>query len=253
MRKLLSVIYYEYVMQLKRIATWGVLAASVVITLLDGFPSEKNLARIEFLLQPSYFIYRSLSFGALIATFELMFLLSNRMAIDHKTGMKQLIMASPITKLQYIFGKLLGGFIYTYTVFSLFLALNTLVFYVSVPIDIALTDCLVPFSKALIINVLPVSIFISFISVALPAIVDVRLFYVLASVLFILNAASPDSADKMPFYLITSGDLKKLIWQHPKFPYINTDGIQANLLFLIGCGLISAVPLFLRRKLWRND
>ena len=164
------------------------------------------------------------------------------MAIDHKTGMKQLIMASPITKLQYIFGTLLGGFIYTYTVFSLFLALNTLVFYVSVPIDIALTDCLVPFSKALIINVLPVSIFISFISVALPAIVDVRLFYVLASVLFILNAASPDSADKcrLSDYI---GRFKKAYLAASEFPYINTDGIQANLLFLIGCRLI-AVPLF---------
>lgn len=252
MRKLISVIYHEYVMQLKRIATWGVLAASVVITLFDGFPSAKNLARLEFLSQPSYFIYRTLSFGALIIAFGLMFLLSNRMTIDRKTGMKQLIMASPVTKTQYILGKLLGGFIYTYTVFSLFLALDILIFFTSVP-DVSFADCLIPFFKALIISVLPVSIFISFISVALPAIVDVRLFYVLASVLFILNAASVDSADKMPFYLITSGDLKKLIWQHPKFPYINTDGIQANLIFLLGCGLISTVLLFLRRKLWRND
>lgn len=77
------------------------------------------------------------------------------------------------------------------------------------PVDVSFQDCLIPLAKALIINVLPVSIFISFTSVALPAIFDVRLFYVLASVLFILNAASPDSSDKMPFYLITSGDLKK--------------------------------------------
>jgi hypothetical protein len=121
-----------------------------------------------------------------------------------------------------------------------------------VPVDVSFQDCLIPLAKALIINVLPVSIFISFTSVALPAIFDVRLFYVLASVLFILNAASPDSSDKMPFYLITSGDLKKLIWLHPKYPYINTDGILPNLMFLLVCGLISAVPLFLRRKFWRN-
>ena len=113
------------------------------------------------------------------------------------------------------------------------------------PVDVSFQDCLIPLAKALIINVLPVSIFISFTSVALPAIFDVRLFYVLASVLFILNAASPDSSDKMPFYLITSGDLKKLIWLHPKYPYINTDGILPNLMFLLVCGLISAVPLFL--------
>ena len=128
MRKLLSVIYYEYLMQLKRIATWAVLAAAVVISLIDSFPSAKNLARLEFLSEPSYFIFRTLSFGALLTAFGLMFLISNRLTIDQKTGMKHLIMASPITKSQYILGKLIGGFIYAYTVFSLYLILNTLVF-----------------------------------------------------------------------------------------------------------------------------
>jgi len=253
MRKLLSVIYYEYIMQLKRIATLGVLACTVVLTLLDSFPSAKNLARLEFLLQPSYFIYRTLSFGALIFAFGLMFLLSNRMTIDRKTGMDQLIMASPVTKSQYILGKLIGGFIYTFTVFSIFLTINILIFYICVPADVSFSECLIPLIKALITNILPISIFISFTSVALPAIVDVRLFYALASVLFILNAVSVDSSDKMPFYLVTSGDLKKLIWLHPKFPYINTDGILPNLIFLLGCGLISTALLLLRRKIWRNE
>ncbi len=81
MRKVLSVIYYEYAMQLKRIATWGVLAGAVVISLLDSFPSAKNIARLEFLEQPSYFINRTLSFGALIMVFGLMFLLSNNITI----------------------------------------------------------------------------------------------------------------------------------------------------------------------------
>jgi len=253
MRKVLSFIYYEYVMQLKRIATWGVLVGAAVITLLDSFPSAKNIARLEFLSQPSYFINRTLSFGALIMAFGLMFLLSNRMSVDRKTGMKSLIMASPVTKHQYILGKLLGGFIYIFTVFFLYLALNILVFFLFVPTDVSFSDCTIPFFRALIICALPISIFISFTSIALPAIVDARLFYVLASVLFIINAASVESADKMPFYLITSGDLKKLIWQHPKFPYINTDGILANLIFLIGCGIITTIPLFLKRKFWRND
>lgn len=253
MRRLLTVIYYEYVMQLKRIATWGVLVAAAVITLLDSFPSSKNLARIEFLEDPSYFIYRTLSFGSLILAFGLMFLMSNRMTIDRKTGMKHLIMACPVSKYQYILGKLLGGFLYTYTVFSVFLAINTLVFFVGVPADVSIFETLTPLFKSLIINVLPVSLFLSFTSVALPAIIDVRLFYVLASVLFVLNAASTDSSDNMPFFLITSGDLKKLIWKHPKFPYVNTDGIITNLIFLLCCALISTVPLFLKRKFWRND
>jgi vacuolar-type H+-ATPase subunit I/STV1 len=87
-------------MQLKRIATWAVLAAAVVISLIDSFPSAKNLARLEFLSEPSYFIFRTLSFGALLTAFGLMFLISNRLTIDQKTGMKHLIMASPIYLLQ---------------------------------------------------------------------------------------------------------------------------------------------------------
>jgi LPXTG-motif cell wall-anchored protein len=57
----------------------------------------------------------------------------------------------------------------------------------------------------------------------------------------------------MPFYLITSGDLAKLIWQHPKWPFSNTGSIQANLVFLVGCGLLAGLLLFLKRKFWRNE
>lgn len=253
MCKCFSIIHYEYKMQISRIASWGIVIASMAITLMDNFPSAGNLARLEFLTQPSYFVYRTMSLDALIMVFGLMFLLSNRIPFDRKTGIKSLMMASPVTKGQYIFGKLFGGFLYTLTMLTLFLTLNTLIYFMAVPFNISVTDCLIPLIKTLVISGLPVSIFISFISVALPAVMDIRLFYLLASALFIINAASIGSAEQMPFYLITSGDLMKLIWQHPKFPFTNTGSVQANLIFLVGCGTTAWLPLFLKRKFWRCE
>jgi len=253
MRKMLSVLRYEYKMQMRRIATWGVLIAAILITLLDSFPSESNLARLEFLSQPDYFIKRIMSLNGLILIFGLMFLLSNRISTDDKTGVKPLFMAAPFQKCQYIGGKLIGGFLYTLTIVVLFLVLNIVVYAVFNPTRRGIADYLIPLGKIIGISVLPVSFFTSFSAVAIPAIIDIKLFYFVISGLFIINAISVDSADQMPFYLITSGDLMKLIWQHPKFPFTSTGSIAANLLFLIGCGVLSWLILICKRKFWRAE
>lgn len=44
MNKVLSILQYEYKMQMQRVATWGVLLAATFITMLDSFPSIGNLA-----------------------------------------------------------------------------------------------------------------------------------------------------------------------------------------------------------------
>ena len=49
MRKMFSVLHYEYKMQFKRLVTWGVLLVAMALSLLDNFPSAGNLARLEFL------------------------------------------------------------------------------------------------------------------------------------------------------------------------------------------------------------
>lgn len=253
MRKCLSIIRHEYSMQLKRVATWGILLAACAIALIDNLPTAGNLARLEFLAEPAYFIYRTMSLDALIMAFGLMFLLSSRFSLDRKTGVKSLIMASPVTKSQYVWGKLFGGFIYSVTMFVAFLFVNTIAYFFAAPFEITLIDCLMPLLKTLAVSVLPVSVFIGFVSVALPAIMDMRLFYLLAAALFFLNAASVGSAEQMPFYLITSGDLIKLIWQHPKWPFINAGSVQGNLLFLVGCGILTGLLLFLKRRFWRAE
>jgi hypothetical protein len=240
-------------MQLKSIATWGVFIVAIVITLIDNLPSARNLARLEFLADPAYFIYRTMSLDGLVFIFGLTFLLSSRIPLDRKTGVMSLMLASPVKKSQYVFGKLIGGFLYTFVMLSLFLSLNTMIYFTLAFSEISAISCLMPLVKTLAVSALPVSIFVGFVSVAMPAVMDVRLFYLITAVLFIVNAASVRSAEQMPFYLITSGDLMKLVWQHPKWPFINAGSIQANLVFLIGCGLMSWMLLLLKRKFWRVE
>ena len=75
------------------------------------------MRRLEFLTDPVYFVYRTMSLGGLPVAFALMVLLSNRFSLDCKTGVKSLIMAGPTTKPQYIFGKTWGGiFLYRYSI-----------------------------------------------------------------------------------------------------------------------------------------
>ena len=253
MRKIMSIIHYEYKMQLKRIATWGVLLTATGVALLDNFPSVTNLARLEFLIKPAYFIYRTMSQDGLILAFGLLFLLSNRFPLDKKTGVKSIIMASPINKGQYIFGKLLGGFLYTFTMLCIFLIVNTAAYYVAAPFEIGIMECIAPLLKTIIISALPVSLFISFCSVALPALMDIRLFYLLSAVLFGVNASTVNAAEARPFYLITSGDLIRLIWVHPRWTELIMSSVKANLLFLLGGGGISCVLLCLKRKFWRAE
>lgn len=253
MGKIISIVRYECKMQLSRFATWGVFIAALVVAMLDDFPSATNLHRLEFLTEPAYFLSRTMSIYGLALTFGLLFLLSNRFSIDKKLGVKSLIMAAPIGKGQYILGKLLGGFCYAFSLVFLFLAANTAVYLAAVPADLSVISCLIPLIKTLFVSAIPVSLFVGFTAVALPAIMDIRLFYLLASALFMANAAITGSAEPMPFYLITSGDLIRLIWQHPQWPFTNTGSIQANCVFLMGAGLSSCGLLFLKRKFWRAE
>ncbi len=253
MRKILSIIRYECKMLFFRLATWGVLLVASLVALLDNFPSRENLARLEFLVQPVYFIYRTMSIDGLILIFGLMFILSSRIPVDKKTGVQSLFLAAPISKGQYVIGKLFSGFIYTLTMITLFIALNTVVYAAFSPVDAHMMEYVTPLIKVLVVSGLPVSFFIGCCAVALPALMDIRLFYFLISIVFILNAMVVGSAEKKPFYLIISGDLLKLLWQHPEFPFHDMGSVMANLSFLIGCGLLSGILLLFKRKFWRTE
>lgn len=253
MRKILSIVHYEYKMQMKRAATWGILLAALFVALLDNFPSAANLARLEFLSQPAYFVFRTIGLDGLIMAFGLMFLLSNRFPVDEKTGVKALMMASPIRKGQYIMGKLAAAFLYTSTMLCMFLLINVSAHYAAVPLDSSLMEYVALACKTMIISIVPISIFVGFSAVVLPALMDIRLFYLLAGILFVFNASYVYSAGASPFYLITSGDLIRLIWVHPKWPQIDYASVLANLTFLLAGGFGSWLLLILKRKFWRAE
>ena len=252
MGKMFTILHYEYKMPFKRLVTWGILLVATTLSLLDNFPSAGNLARLEFLNEPAYFVYRIVSLDSLLL-FGLMFLLAGRIPIDTKTGMKSLLMSSTLRKWQYVLGKLLGGFLYVFSMQCIFLLLNTTIYFIAAPFEISLIECIVPLVKAVFVSLVPTSLFVSFCSIALPGMIDIRLFYILAAILFGFNATYVGSAETMPFYLITSGDLVRLIWVHPRWSSVNMGSVIANGFFLVGTGLVFGSLLFLKHKFWRSE
>ena len=84
MRKTVSILHYELKMQAKRPAVWGVFLAAAAMAQLDCFPSAQNLARLEFLNQPAYFVHRVMTLDALLLLFGLAILMANRFPADRK-------------------------------------------------------------------------------------------------------------------------------------------------------------------------
>lgn len=250
MRKILCILRHETKMQMARPAGWGVFLIALALSLLDDLPTGGNLHRLEFLTDPVYFVARTMSLHGLTLAFGLVILLSDRLALDGRTGVKALIMAGPTTRAQYLLGKLLGGFVYCVSMFALFLAANAAAYALAAPFPVPIGRLAATGIKTAILCVLPVSVFIGSASVSLPALMDVRLFYALAAVLFVVNSSVTGTAGPMPFYCITSGDLIKLIWQHPKWPYVSAGSVAANLVFLLGGGLLATPGPFLKKRFW---
>ena len=115
---------------------------------LDCFPSAQNLARLEFLNQPAYFVHRVMTLDALLLLFGLAILLADRFPADGKNGMKQLFLSCPLERRQYILGKLLGGFCLAYFTTALFLLCNTAVYALAAPFPIPPREWLAPLGKA---------------------------------------------------------------------------------------------------------
>ncbi len=151
MRKTVSILHYELKMQAKRPAVWGVFLAATAMAQLDCFPSAQNLARLEFLNQPAYFVHRVMTLDALLLLFGLAILLANRFPADRKNAMGHLFLSYPLERRQYILGKLLGGFCLAYLLTALFLLCNTAVYVLAAPFAIAPWEWLLSLGKALVL------------------------------------------------------------------------------------------------------
>ncbi len=253
MNKTAAVLWYEYKMQLQRPALWGCLLAASLLAQADSFPSAGNLARLEFLREPAYFVYRIMSLDALLLLFGLSFLRAGRFALDARAGMRDVLMAAPVQKRQYVWGKLAGGFLCAYTVLCLFLILNTAVYAAFAPFSVSLPACLIALGRACLACGLPASLFTGFAAVSLAGVMDLRLCYLLAAVFFGWNASFAGSAEAAPCFLITAGDLSRLLWVHPEWRFTDTGSILANAAFLVGGGLLAAALPFWKRSFWRPE
>ena len=253
MSSLLSIAKFEYKMQIRRIAGWLVLLFVLISSMMDCLPTTANIARIEFLGDIHYYVRRVFSFDGLILLFGILFLTAGRLIDDRKSHRRDLFMAAPVRKASYIGGKLLGNFLFVLTLmyslliislcgFAFFSSWGTpLEAYISAVIDVSL--CII----------LPATFFVVASSVMLPEIMDIRLVYLLYSVLFLANAFSTDTANARPFYIFTQGDMAKLIWQHPKYTEIYVESACLNLLFMLGVGVLVIIFVAAKRRFWRNE
>lgn len=87
----------------------------------------------------------------------------------------------------------------------------------------------------------------------LPELVDIRLVYLVYSVLFLINAFTTDLAGPIPFYIFTQGNLAKLIWQHPKYLQIHVGSACLNLAFMLGVGILAIGLVAGKRRFWRSE
>lgn len=244
---------YEYKMQIKRIAGWIVLLFVILSAMMDCLPTLSNIARVEFLQDIHYYVRRVFSFDGLILLFGVMFLTSSRLVSDRKTGRRDLFMTAPLGKISYIGGKLFGNFLYALTLMYSLLIISLIGFAVFSQSVTTFSEYAGAILNVSLCIIFPASFFVVASSVMLPEVMDIRLFYLLYSVLFVTNAFSSDAAEARPFYIFTQGDLAKLIWQHPKSSEIYVASASLNLLFMLGIGILAIVLVAAKRRFWRAD
>lgn len=253
MSKLLAVTKYEYKMQIKRIAGWIVLLFVAAVAMMDCLPVAANLRRLEFLGDIRYYVRRVFSFDGLVLLFGILFLTAGRLVDDRKSGRRDLFMAAPIGKASYIIGKLLGNFMFALTLMYSLLVLSLCGFAICAPAGTPLSDYIGAVFSVSVCNILPATFFVVASSVMLSEITDIRLVYLVYSVLFLVNAFSPDSAEERPVYIFTQGDLAKMIWQHPKFPEVYPESACLNLSFMLGVGALAIILTTIRKRFWRAE
>ncbi len=253
MSKLLAVTKYEYKMQIKHIAGWIVLLFVVTSAMMDCLPTASNLTRVEFLGDVRYYVRRVFSFDGLILLFGVLFLTAGRLVDDRKSGRRDLFMAAPIGKASYITGKLAGNFLFALTLMYSLLIISLCGFAIFSPASTSLSDYMGAVFSVSVCIILPAAFFVVAGSVMLPEIADIRLVYLLYSVLFLVNAFSSDAAEARPFYIFTQGDLAKMIWQHPKFQEVYIGSACLNLLFMLGVGILAIILVAGKRRFWRAE
>lgn len=180
-----------------------------------------------------------------------MFLIAGRLVGDRKTGCRDLFMTAPIRKISYIGGKLIGNFLYALSLMYMLLMAALIGFAVVSQVGTPIKDYISAVLEVSIYIILPATFFLTANSVMLPEILDIRLFYLLFSILFLVNAFWSDTGTTAPFYIFTQSELAKMIWQHPQQPMIHLKSAVLNLLFMLGTGGLAITLVSHKHRFWR--
>ncbi len=236
-------------MQLKKPGFWLILAFGLTLGLLDNFPSEGNLQRLPLLTEQAYVVSRLLMQTGVLLLFGFMFLVSNRIREDRKSGTLDLFMAAPVDKFEYITGKISGNFILLLVLMGIYLLINACVQAIFNPAPFTA----IPYLTGFFANVVPACFFLAGCSVCLPALADIRLVYFIFSVYFMANIMIvPGDSTMLPFFFILGGDLIKLVYRYG-FGITFYANLLFNLVFLLGLGLLPVLILIGNRRFWRAE
>lgn len=241
---------YEFKMQIGRIGGWLIFAFSLILALLDDFPSAANIRRLAELPKQGYVVYRLIGQPGIILLFGLMFLLSDRIRGDWKSGTLDLFTTAPIRKTQYLGGKFLGNFGYLLCMTGTYLAVNGIIQAIFTPGQFTV----VPYFVGFIAVVLPACFFLATCSLAIPVLLDIRLFYAAFAVYFMANLiiVPPKGVGGLPFWFLLTGGLSRLVYRF-NLDVLDFGNIVANLIFLLGTGFSTFVLLFAKRRYWRAE
>lgn len=250
MNKSALIAKYELKMQTKRIGGWLVFTFSMFVALLDDFPSEANVKRLAELPKQGYVVYRLIGQPGIILLFGLMFLLSNRIRGDWKSGTLDLFTTAPIRKSQYLTGKILGNFGYLLCMTGLYLAVNGVIQAIFTPGQFTA----MPYFVGFIAVILPACFFVAMCSLAIPMLLDIRFFYAAFAVYFMANLiiVPEKGVSDLPFWFLLTGGLSRFVYRF-NLNTLDFENITANLLFLLGIGFFAFTLLFAKRCYWRTE
>lgn len=247
MSKTIGIMHEELKCQMSKLGTWVLLAVGVGIALMDNFPSKKNFNRLPYLSEQSYVVNRLVSQTSLIIMLALIFFIATRIYNDKINSYNELIIVTTLKKSEYILGKFIGNYIYVLIVMALFLGLNFGVQYFYNPYPCSI----IPYFQVYIINVLPMSFFIVGLSLSLPLLIDIRVYYIITIFYFLINIMIVPDNGVNYFYMLSGGEMLKLLYQFGNGS-VFLGHITSYFFFMIGSGLAAVLILFTFNNYWRH-
>ncbi|WP_055666674.1 ABC transporter permease [Desnuesiella massiliensis] len=247
MSRVFTIAKYEFKMQFGKVGFWLILIIATALALIDNFPSAANLNRLPQLIKQGYVVSRLLPQPGVILLFGFVFLIANQICGDVKKGIDEIFMVKPLSRSQYVFGKFFGNFIFVILLFVIYLAINGFAQAVWTPGNFVVY----PYIIAFICVIIPASIFVVGCSLAFPILIDIRFFYALFSTYFMWNLIITPDGDKLPFYLLLSGDLTKLLYNYG-LAEPSSFKILFNAAFLVITGILSLLLLLPLGRFWRE-